>query len=152
MSDHDSTTTKAPNVRDIAPGVRHVAVGHPFLSYTCLLDSQEGIIAFDAGVRGGGPEILAAADGPITKIVLSHAHADHRGAAPELHAPIYCHPDEVADAQADWPQSYLNFGPTTSRHSSRLPRPSARAEAAVAPHSHNRGRGPWLTPRRLISP
>jgi glyoxylase-like metal-dependent hydrolase (beta-lactamase superfamily II) len=60
-------------------------------------------------VRGSGPEILAAAPGPIAKIILSHAHADHRGAAPELEAPIYCHPDEVDDAQTDWPQSYLDF-------------------------------------------
>ena len=60
-------------------------------------------------MRGSGPEILAAAPGPIAKIILSHAHADHRGAAPELEAPIYCHPDEVDDAQTDWPQSYLDF-------------------------------------------
>jgi glyoxylase-like metal-dependent hydrolase (beta-lactamase superfamily II) len=104
-----SATTKTPDVRNIAPGVRQVAVGHPFLSYAYLLDSPDGTIAFDAGVRGAGPEILAAAGGPIVKVVLSHAHADHRGGAPELDAPVYCHPDEVADAQADWPQPYLDF-------------------------------------------
>jgi hydroxyacylglutathione hydrolase len=109
MSDQTSPATTAPDVRDIAPGVRQVALGSPFLSYAYLLDSPEGSVAFDTGVRGSGPEILAAAGGLIAKIVLSHAHADHRGAAPELDAPIYCHPDEVADAQADWPQSYLDF-------------------------------------------
>jgi glyoxylase-like metal-dependent hydrolase (beta-lactamase superfamily II) len=109
MSDQSSPTATTPDVRDIAPGVRQVAVGHPFLSYVYLLDSPEGVIAFDAGVRGSGPEILAAAGGTIAKVILSHAHADHRGAADELGAPIYCHPDEVADAQAEWPQPYLDF-------------------------------------------
>jgi hydroxyacylglutathione hydrolase len=110
MTDQSSPTTTTPNVRDIAPGVRQVAVGSLFVTYVYLLESPEGVIAFDAGVRGTGPEILAAAGGTIAKVVLSHAHADHRGAANELGAPIYCHPDEVADAQADWPQPYLDFG------------------------------------------
>jgi hydroxyacylglutathione hydrolase len=106
----DATTADLdPKVTQVAPGVRQVAVGEPFLSYVYLLDSPEGTIAFDAGLRGTGPEILAAAGGPIARIVLSHAHADHRGGAPELGAPIFCHPDEVADAEAAWPQGYLDF-------------------------------------------
>jgi hydroxyacylglutathione hydrolase len=32
---------------------------------------------------------------------LGHAHADHRGTAPALGAPVHCHPDEVADAEGD---------------------------------------------------
>jgi hydroxyacylglutathione hydrolase len=110
MSEQSAPTTKPVDVRDIAPGVRQVAVGEPFRSYAYLLDSPEGTIAFDSGVRGSGPEILAAAAGPIAKVVLSHAHADHRGGAPELDAPIYCHPAELADAQAGWPQPYVDFG------------------------------------------
>ncbi|WCB96324.1 hypothetical protein DSM104299_05081 [Baekduia alba] len=110
MSDQTPSTPTTPDVRDVAPGVRQVAVGHPFLSYMYLLDSDEGVIAFDAGIRGSGPDILAAAGGTIAKVVLSHAHADHRGGAPELDAPIFCHPDEVPDAQGEWPQSYLDFG------------------------------------------
>jgi glyoxylase-like metal-dependent hydrolase (beta-lactamase superfamily II) len=99
-----------PIVRDVAPGVRQVALGKPFFSYAYLLDSPDGVIAFDTGVRGSGPEILAAAGGPIAKVFLSHAHADHRGAAPQLDAPIFCHPDEVADAEGEWPQAYSDFG------------------------------------------
>lgn len=105
----DTTSALDPNVTQVAPGVRQVSVGEPFPSYVYLLDSPEGAIAFDAGLRGTGPEILAAAGGSITRVVLSHAHADHRGGAPELGAPIFCHPDEVADAEAAWPQGYLDF-------------------------------------------
>ena len=90
--------------------MRQVAVGRPFSSHAYLIAGPEGTIAFDTGVRGSGHEILAAADATIAKVVLSHAHADHRGAAAELGAPIYCHPDEVADAQAGWPQPYIDFG------------------------------------------
>ena len=109
MSDQTLSTTATADVREIAPGVLQVAVGQPFRSYAYLLDGPDGTVAFDAGVRGSGSEILAAAGGPIAKVVLSHAHADHRGGAPELDAPIYCHPDEVADVAGEWPQSYLDF-------------------------------------------
>jgi glyoxylase-like metal-dependent hydrolase (beta-lactamase superfamily II) len=33
--------------------------------------------------------------------VLGHAHADHRGSAPGMGVPVFCHPDEVADAESD---------------------------------------------------
>jgi hydroxyacylglutathione hydrolase len=33
--------------------------------------------------------------------VLGHAHADHRGTAPYMDAPVLCHPDEVSDAESD---------------------------------------------------
>jgi glyoxylase-like metal-dependent hydrolase (beta-lactamase superfamily II) len=39
--------------------------------------------------------------GGLKRIVLGHAHADHRGTAPYLGAPVFCHPDEVADAEGD---------------------------------------------------
>jgi glyoxylase-like metal-dependent hydrolase (beta-lactamase superfamily II) len=42
-------------------------------------------------------------------VILSHAHADHRGGAGELGAPIYCHPDEVADAEGDAGRSYADI-------------------------------------------
>ena len=37
----------------------------------------------------------------MKRVVLGHAHADHRGTAPYIGAPVFCHPDEVADAESD---------------------------------------------------
>jgi glyoxylase-like metal-dependent hydrolase (beta-lactamase superfamily II) len=98
----------------IADGVRSVTVGAPVGSHVYLIDDPGGLVAFDAGARGTGPQILAAAGEPIARVVLSHSHADHRGAAPELHAPIYCHPDEVAYAEGDGGLSYADFGQITN--------------------------------------
>jgi glyoxylase-like metal-dependent hydrolase (beta-lactamase superfamily II) len=39
--------------------------------------------------------------GGIKRVVLGHAHADHRGTAPYMGAPVFCHADEVADAESD---------------------------------------------------
>ena len=45
-----------------------------------------------------GKAARAAAEelGGVKRVVLGHAHADHRGTAPTMGAPVYCHPDEVA--------------------------------------------------------
>ncbi len=68
-----------------------------------FLEDGDGVIAFDAGTkamrRAARPE--AAQLGGLKKVVLGHAHADHRGSAPYLGVPVYCHPDEVADAESD---------------------------------------------------
>ena len=39
--------------------------------------------------------------GGLKRVVLGHAHADHRGTAPYMGVPVHCHPDEVADAESD---------------------------------------------------
>jgi glyoxylase-like metal-dependent hydrolase (beta-lactamase superfamily II) len=39
--------------------------------------------------------------GGIKRIVLGHAHADHRGAAAGLGVPVLCHVDEREDAEGD---------------------------------------------------
>ncbi len=33
--------------------------------------------------------------------MLGHAHADHRGTAPSMGVPVYCHADDVADAESE---------------------------------------------------
>jgi hydroxyacylglutathione hydrolase len=50
-----------------------------------------------AGARLGG----------IRRVVLGHADADHRGAAPGLNAPVYCHPAEREAAES--PEHYRPY-------------------------------------------
>jgi len=68
-----------------------------------FLEDEGGVVQFDAGTRPMLRKVRAAAEqlGGLERIVLGHAHADHRGTAPGLGVPVYCHPDEVADAESD---------------------------------------------------
>jgi hydroxyacylglutathione hydrolase len=70
-----------------------------------FLEEEGGVVQFDAGTKRMRKAAAAAAQrlGGLKRIVLGHAHADHRGTAPYLGAPVYCHPDEVADAESDSP-------------------------------------------------
>jgi glyoxylase-like metal-dependent hydrolase (beta-lactamase superfamily II) len=77
-----------------------------------FLEDGDGVVQFDAGTKAMVKKTRAAAEqlGGLKQIVLGHAHADHRGTAPSLDAPVYCHPDEVAYAESDaalW--SYLDI-------------------------------------------
>ncbi len=101
--------SRPASVRQIAPGVRLVRVGAPFRSHVYLIDSPDGPIAFDAGIKGTGAEILTAAGGRVERVILSHSHVDHRGGARELGAPIYCHRDEAADAEGDGGRRYSDL-------------------------------------------
>lgn len=67
-------------------------------------DPADGrIVVFDAGIRTMTSAIAqaGAALGGIKKVVLGHGHQDHRGAAPGLRVPVFCHPDDVGIAQGD---------------------------------------------------
>jgi glyoxylase-like metal-dependent hydrolase (beta-lactamase superfamily II) len=68
-----------------------------------FLEDGDGVVQFDAGSKAMvKPARAAAAElGGVKRVVLGHAHADHRGTAPSMGAPVYCHPDEVADAESD---------------------------------------------------
>jgi glyoxylase-like metal-dependent hydrolase (beta-lactamase superfamily II) len=68
-----------------------------------LEDEGGGVVQFDAGTKAMTKKARAAGDqlGGLKRIVLGHTHADHRGTAPGLDAPVYCHPDDVADAESD---------------------------------------------------
>jgi glyoxylase-like metal-dependent hydrolase (beta-lactamase superfamily II) len=52
---------------------------------------------------------VAAGFGGLTRVILGHGHADHRGAAPGLGVPVFCHPAEVADAEGDGGAHYFDF-------------------------------------------
>lgn len=68
-----------------------------------FLEDGDGVVQFDAGSKAMKKATRAAADqlGGVKRIVLGHAHADHRGTAPSMGVPVFCHPDEVADAESD---------------------------------------------------
>ena len=68
-----------------------------------FLADGDGVAMFDAGTKAMRRRARAAAAelGGCTRVVLGHAHADHRGCAPFMDAPVFCHPDEVADAESD---------------------------------------------------
>ena len=76
-----------------------------------FIDDGDGVIQFDAGTKPMVKAVEAASRrlGPIKKVVLGHSHTDHRGSAPSIDAPVYCHPDEVTYAERDeWPD-YWNM-------------------------------------------
>src|SRR5215204_6247604 len=77
-----------------------------------FLEDEGGVVQFDAGTKAMVKKARSAAEqlGGLKRIVLGHAHADHRGTAPSMGVPVYCHPDEVADAESEetfWP--YLDL-------------------------------------------
>jgi hydroxyacylglutathione hydrolase len=68
-----------------------------------FIEDGDRVVQFDAGTKAMTKKAKAAAAelGGISKIVLGHGHADHRGTAPYMEAPVFCHPDEVADSESD---------------------------------------------------
>jgi hydroxyacylglutathione hydrolase len=68
-----------------------------------FLEDEGGVVQFDAGAKSMRKAARKAGErlGGVKRVVLGHAHADHRGTAPYMDAPVLCHPDEVADAESD---------------------------------------------------
>jgi hydroxyacylglutathione hydrolase len=68
-----------------------------------FIEDGDGVVQFDAGTKAMRRRAKRAGDqlGGIKRIVLGHAHADHRGSAPFMGVPVHCHPDDVADAESD---------------------------------------------------
>ncbi|MBV9838642.1 MAG: nuclear transport factor 2 family protein, partial [Solirubrobacterales bacterium] len=90
----------------IAEGVWLVRGGFPLrLMNVYLIEDDGGVSVFDAGIEHMGDTIATAAArlGGIKRVVLGHADADHRGAAPQLRAPTFCHPAEREAAQMPGP-------------------------------------------------
>lgn len=76
-----------------------------------FIEDDGGVTVFDAGVAQMVKQIskTAAPLGGIKRVVLGHSHVDHRGAAPGLGVPVYCHTDEKSDAEADGGRHYQDL-------------------------------------------
>lgn len=102
----------APTLEPIARGVWLMRGGIPKRTMNVyLLADGEGVTMFDAGIRTMTEPLRAVAErmGGLRRIVLGHSHAAHRGAAAGLHAPVFCHADEVADAEGDGGMRYFDL-------------------------------------------
>jgi glyoxylase-like metal-dependent hydrolase (beta-lactamase superfamily II) len=109
----------------VAEGV-WVLQGQPGRCNVYLLEDDGGVTLFDAGARTMTRAVAAAGAklGGIRRVVLGHAHTDHRGTAPALGVPVLCHTDEVVDAQGSggfryWPAGLAGL-PTPLRQAHRL--------------------------------
>jgi glyoxylase-like metal-dependent hydrolase (beta-lactamase superfamily II) len=84
-----------------------------------FLEDGNGVVQFDAGSKAMTKAARETATrlGGLKRVVLGHAHCDHRGTAPAMGAPIQCHPDEVAEAESPesiapyWDLSLLPVAP-----------------------------------------
>jgi len=83
--------------------------GIPRIMNVYLIEDDGGVTLFDAGSSDMSALLAAAAArlGGIKRVVLGHADADHRGAAPALAAPVYCH--EADRAAAESPEHYRDY-------------------------------------------
>jgi glyoxylase-like metal-dependent hydrolase (beta-lactamase superfamily II)/predicted ester cyclase len=101
-----------PNVVAVAEGVWLVQGGFPAkIMNVYLVKDGDGVLAFDAGIRAMKRQIgpVAAGLGGLTRVVLGHGHADHRGAAPALGVPVFSHEAEKVDAEGDGGAHYFDF-------------------------------------------
>ena len=97
----------------VADGVWLVRGGFPGKNMNAyLIEDDGGVTLYDSGIRGMGRGLTRAADrlGGLRRVVLGHAHPDHRGGAAGLGAPIYCHAEERADVEGDGGVRYFDYG------------------------------------------
>jgi hydroxyacylglutathione hydrolase len=109
----------------VADGV-WVVQGQPGRCNVYLIEDDGGVTLFDAGARTMVRAVAAAGAklGGIRRVVLGHGHTDHRGTAPALGVPVWCHPDELQDAEGSggfryWPQGLTGL-PTPHRQIQRV--------------------------------
>lgn len=117
----------------IADGVWIVRGGFPMKTMNVYLiadggpgpDGRVGVTMFDAGISAMAGALRAAGArlGGITRVVLGHADPDHRGAAPAIGAPVYCHPAEREAAESPFPsRPYWRFDQLAPHGRLLLPR------------------------------
>jgi glyoxylase-like metal-dependent hydrolase (beta-lactamase superfamily II)/predicted ester cyclase len=103
--------------RPVAEGV-WVVQGQPARCNVYLIEEDGGATVFDAGARTMTRAVASAGArlGGIRRVILGHGHTDHRGTAPALGAPVFCHADEVQDAEGSggfryWPDGLRGLPP-----------------------------------------
>ena len=110
----------------IAEGVWIVRGGFPLKTMNVYLieDADGGVTMFEAGIKAMSTGLAAAAAslGGLNRIVLGHAHPDHRGAAPALGVPTLCHPAERIDAEGDGGMHSFDFSQVSVPARWTLPR------------------------------
>jgi glyoxylase-like metal-dependent hydrolase (beta-lactamase superfamily II) len=96
----------SPTIEPVAEGVWVIRGGGPpkRTMNVYLLREGDGFTVYDGGIHGMAEGIKEAAKqlgGEVKRMVLGHAHEDHRGAAPDMGVPVLCHPDERPDAERE---------------------------------------------------
>ena len=105
-------------VESVADGVWLVRGGFPKRGMNVyLLEDDGGVTVYDAGIHDmvAGIKAAAAELGGIKRVVLGHGHEDHRGAAPELGAPVLCHEAEKSHAESERTE-YFDFSAIEKPH------------------------------------
>ena len=92
----------SPVVSEVADGVWLLRGDLKKAMNIYFLRDGDGVVQYDAGTKG---MVKAAREmgerlGGVKRIVLGHAHADHRGTAPSLGVPVHSHPLAVDEAQS----------------------------------------------------
>jgi glyoxylase-like metal-dependent hydrolase (beta-lactamase superfamily II) len=96
----------------VADGVWVIRGGFPSKTMNVyFVRDGDGVLVFDAGIAAMTKAVAMAGAqlGGITRVVLGHGHPDHRGLAPGLSVPTFCHPAERADAEGDGGRSYFRL-------------------------------------------
>ena len=96
----------------IAAGVWLLRGGFPHRSMNVYAIEDDGSVTlYDGGIRQMADALVRSGNamGGIKRVVIGHAHADHRGSVPFLGAPSYCHPAEAPDAAGDGGMHYIRI-------------------------------------------
>ena len=136
----------ASSPKSVADGVWRVTRGFPLRINVFLIREEGGVAVFDSGHKpmGGAVREAAAALGGATRVILGNPHADHRGGAPAIGAPVQCHAADVEDVEGDGGAHYFDFGSCRCPSAPRRRRRSAHGTAG-------RCRSPRRLPRATAS-
>jgi glyoxylase-like metal-dependent hydrolase (beta-lactamase superfamily II) len=96
----------------VAEGVWRVTRGFPLRINVFFVREGSGVAVFDSGHKPMGNAVREAADtlGGATRVILGNPHADHRGGAAAIGAPVQCHAADVEDVEGDGGAHYFDFG------------------------------------------